>query len=279
MSGPQAAAGEAAAGEAAAPAGLVLRRALIGWGLGDLALGQRRAAAAWLTAELLAAALVAWLVIGLAETTAYLVPFLAGCAFLGVWVLQAALAYRRARAARGETGPAPVGSPAAAIAWLALPLLVWGTAFWLVGGQAGTPGAVLDRFETAWPDVEAHQLPASLASDPADVTQEARSALATLHADCAARGGSDCSGALGLLRDLRISVTDRGDGTATALAQVVTFERRPTTILGFISGTELVPVPQRTVLTLELATVAAPLPGGVDVGAHRWQIVNASPSP
>ena len=41
--------------------------------------------------------------------------------------------------AQGAIGPTPVGSPAAAMVWLSLPLLVWGTAFWLVGAQAATP--------------------------------------------------------------------------------------------------------------------------------------------
>jgi hypothetical protein len=263
----------------AAPPGLVLRRSLIAWGLGDLALGRRRAAATWLAAEVLAALVVAWLVIGLAETTAYLVPFLAGCAFLAAWTVQAALAYQRARATHGATGPTPIGSPAAAMVWLSLPLLLWGTAFWLVGAQAATPAAVLDRFETRWSDLPAAAtLPDALASNRLAVTSAALAALTRLETRCEVAGSSGCGSPATLLRNLRITVTAAGGDGATAVAQVVSFERRPSTFLWFIAGTELVPVPQETVLTLELRTVPATLPGGIDIGARRWQIVNASPA-
>ncbi len=263
----------------AAPPGQVLRRSLIAWGLGDLALGRRRAAVAWFVAEVLAALVVAWLVVGLTETTAYLVPFLAGCAFLVAWAAQAALAYHRARSAQGASGPTPVGSPAAAMVWLSLPLLVWGTAFWLVGAQAATPAAVLDRFETTWPDLPAAaSLPAGLTTNRLAVTSAALEALTTLETDCANGAARGCDNPATLLRNLRITLTDQDGESATAVAQIVSFERRPSTWLGLIAGTELVPVPQQTVLTLELRTAAAPLPGGIDIGARRWQIVNASPA-
>ncbi len=264
----------------AAPAGLVLRRALLAWGLGDLALGRPRAAAAWLVGELLGALIVAWLVIGLAETTAYLIPFLAGCAFLVVWTLQAALAYHRARAAAGAIGPTPVRSPAAALAWLGVPLLVWGTAFWLVGGLAATPAAVLDRFETRWPDLaSAGVLPDALTTNRATVTTAALGALATLETRCREDPDSACDDPGTLLRNLRITVTAQDGDAATAVAEIVKFERRPSTFLWFIAGTELVPVPQQTVLTLDLRATSVPLPGGIDIGARSWRIVNASAQP
>jgi hypothetical protein len=261
----------------AAPAGLVLRRALIAWGLGDLALGRPRAAVAWLLAEVLAALAVAWLTIGLAETTAYVIPFVAGFLFLVAWTAQATAAYHRARAASGDTGPAPVGSPAAVMVWLGIPLLVWGTVFWLVGGQSATPAAVLDRFETSWADLAAGgSLPDAVAANPVAVGAAARGALAALQATCTADNDETCGSPALLLRDLRITVTAQSDETATAVAQVVTFERRPSTFLWFIAGTELVPVPQRTILTFDLRAAPAPLPGGIDVGARTWRIVNAS---
>jgi hypothetical protein len=261
----------------AAPAGLVLRRALLAWGLGDLALGRPRAAAAWLIAELAGAIGVGWLVIGLAETTAYVIPFLAGCAFLVAWTTQAALAYHRARVAAGTIGPTPVGSPAAAMAWLGVPLLIWGTAFWLVGGQAATPAAVLDRFETTWPALAASgSLPDGITTNQLAVRGAALDALQGLAARCNADGGTSCGQPATLLRNLRITVTAEGDATASAVAQIVTFERRPSTFLGFIAGVELVPVPQVTVLTFDLRASPTLLPGGIDVGARTWRIVNAS---
>lgn len=262
------------------PSGTVLRRALIAWGLGDLALGRRRAGVTWLVAELLAAAAVVYLVAGLWDTTAYLVPYLAGTAFLATWAAQAAVAYHRARSARGAIGPTPVGSPAAAIAWLSVPLLVWGTGFWLVGGQSATPAAVLDQFETRWPALSAGgSIPAEMAIDPSSVSAAARQALATLALRCPGGSPGTCTGELASrLRDVRMTVTDQSGETATAVAQVVAFEQRPSKLLWFITGTDLVPVPQETVLTLTLRAIPAPLPGGIDVGARRWQIVNARPS-
>jgi hypothetical protein len=162
------------------------------------------------------------------------------------------------------------------MAWLSIPILVWGTGFWLAGGQAASAAAVLDRFEAAWPDLRSGSLPASLVADPS-VNATARAALATLDAACRSDGTDDCDDPATLLRNLRISITDEAAGTATAVAQLVAFERQPTTVLWFIAGTELVPVPRQTVLTLALRAEPAPLPGGIDVGARRWRIVSARP--
>ncbi len=75
----------AAPRSAATTAGSVLRRSVLIWGLGDLALGRRRAALAWMAAEALSAAFLAYVVVGLTDTTLYLVPFLGGIAFLLAW--------------------------------------------------------------------------------------------------------------------------------------------------------------------------------------------------
>ena len=90
---------------------------------------------------------------------------------------------------------------------------------------------------------------------------------------------SDCSAsARNLVRDVRIAVTATGPDAATATITVVSFERRPSRFLGIFAGTELVPVPRQTLLSLQLRAVPAPLPGGVRVGAQRWQIVDAAAS-
>ena len=62
--------------------GRVLRRAIVGWGLGHAALGQREVGAALLAAELLGLALIGAASATLADTTWYLVPFVMGSAFL-----------------------------------------------------------------------------------------------------------------------------------------------------------------------------------------------------
>jgi hypothetical protein len=256
--------------------GTVLQRALLCWGLGHLALGRIRAGGLWFAAELGGLALVAYLAIGLADTTAYLVPYVAGSVFVAAWAAQATIAYREARAREEAAGPVPGGSPAAAMIWLSLPLLIWGSGFWLVGAQGTTPSAVLDRFEASWPDLgEKGPLPASITTDPAAVTAVATSALAGLLANCPASVPDCSSNPAALLRTMRITITDQGPDAATGVVQLVTFERQPSRFLWIISGTELVPVPTQTVLVVELRAAAAPLPGGLDVGARRWKIVSA----
>ena len=257
--------------------GTVLRLALVAWGLGDLALGLRARAAAWLAAEVAAALLVAYLTVSLGDSTWYLLPFLAGIAFLAAWVLQAVASYRRAQQAQGAIGPTPPRSPAAAVAWLCLPLLAWGTGFWLVAGGGSGPAAVVDRFETAWPQaVGGGSLDASLGLDAAS-QQASREALHDLTDLCAAgRLSSDCADATGnLLRDVRFTLTQRSGDAATVVAQVVTYERRPSRFLGLFAATDLVAVPQETILVMLLRAEPAPLIAGLDVGARRWHVVSA----
>src|SRR5439155_8485386 len=117
-------------------------------GLGPGRPGARpeMAGVAWLVAEILAVVPLVFLSIGLADMTWYLIPFLAGVLFLTAWAVQAALAYQAAL--REGAGRDLGGSRAAAasMAWLTVPLLLWGTGFWLVSGTASSPAAALDRF-------------------------------------------------------------------------------------------------------------------------------------
>jgi hypothetical protein len=260
----------------------VLHLALLVWGLGHLAIGRRGAAIALVLAEVVAALLVAYLFIGLADGTWYVVPFLAGFAFLMAWAIQAMLAYQRALSLL-EAGAATLPHPRAAaigLAWLTLPLLLGGTGFWLVSGSAATPAAVLDRFETSWPDL-AHGsgLDPALGLD-ASVSASAREALEMLQRLCAEGAlTTDCASDAGdLLRDVRIAVIQKGPGAASATVTVVSFERRPSRFLGLFAATELVPVPRQTILTISLRAVPALLPGGVDLGAQRWRIVDVTTS-
>ena len=239
--------------------GLVLGRALLGWGLGHLALGRGAVGWSLLVAEVLGALLVAWLTIGLASTSAYLVPFLAGIAFITAWAWQAVAAYRAARARRPQSTGAPERSPAAAIGWLSLPLLAWGTGFWLIGADAATPAATLDRFVSAWSEgtLEADGWPASVVEAAAD-------------ADRALGSGPD------RLRDVRFTLVEASDDRATAVAEAIHYERRPSSFLWVFRGSELVPVADEQLLSLDLAADSVPLPGGGDIGAVRWELVDAS---
>ena len=239
--------------------GRVLRWALLGWGLGHLLLGRIGPAIGLLAAELAAALLVAWLFIGLADTSAYLVPFLAGVAFLIAWAGQAVAAYRSAQSRVPDARPAPPRSPALVIAWLTLPLLVWGGGFWLVGARAASPAAVLDRFVTDW---------AAGALDsgewPPEVVARAQLAAGALET------GRE------RLRDVRVRVADASGNRAAAVAESVHYERRDARFLWVFAGSELVPVVDREVLALRLAARPAELPGGGEIGAVRWELVEAT---
>lgn len=239
--------------------GRVLRRALLGWGLGHLALGRTTVGLSLLAGEAVAALLVAWLTIGLASSSAYLVPFVAGAGFIVAWAWQAVAAYHAARARQPLPAGAPERSPAAAIGWLSLPLLVWGTGFWLIAADAATPAATLDRFVTAWSDgtLEADGWPAAAIDAAAD-------------ADRALGSGAD------RLRDVRFTVVEASDERATAVAEAIHHERRPSSFLWVFRGTELHPVADERVLSLELVAVPVPLPGGGDIGAVRWELVDDS---
>lgn len=239
--------------------GRVLGRALLGWGLGHLALGRATAGWALLASEVVAALLVAWLTIALASSSAYLVPFLAGVAFLAAWAWQAIAAYRAARARQAEPSDAPERSPAAAIGWLSLPLLAWGAGFWLIGAGAATPAATLDRFVTAW----------------TDGTLEADGwALAVV--DAAADADRDLGSARERLRDVRFTIVEASNTRAAAVAEAIHYERRPSSFLGVFQGSELYPVADEQLLSLELAAVPVQLLGGGDIGAVRWELVDAS---
>jgi hypothetical protein len=262
----------------AANPGRVIGLSLLAWGFGYLALGRRTVALAWLIAEIVAAALVAYLFIGLADTTWYLLPFVAGVLFLVVWGAQAVLAYRAAGALLAAAGEPVPRSAAASMAWLTIPLLVWGTGFWLATGSATSAAATLDHFESSWPSLASGGKLDPELDTHAVVSASAARALATLQRLCAAGDLSgDCSGsARNLVRDVRISLTTSGTSAATATVTVVSFERRPSQFLGIFAASELVPVPRQTLLTLHLRAQPAPFPGGLQLGAERWQILDAA---
>jgi hypothetical protein len=256
----------------AAP-GRVLRLSLLAWGLGELAIGRRYVGSSWLLAEAIGLALVAsstWL---LAGTTWYLLPFVLGMAFLAVWAYQAVAAYRHAQRLSGQaTPPAARRSPAAAAAWLTIPLLAWGTGFWLISADGASPAAVTDSFLSSWTDAAAGPSPSAwsdgLALDAAALSAATARATDRLEAMCSAGSLPDDCGddPANLLRDVRIRVQSADDDHASAVAEAVRFERRPTRLLGMFEASELVPVAVEEILRLDL--VAQPAFGG----ARRWAI-------
>jgi hypothetical protein len=239
--------------------GRVLRRALIAWGWGHLSIGRSALGATLLLAEVAAVLVVGWLTIGLADSSAYLVPFLVGVGFLVAWGAQAVHAYRTAHSAQPAGPPVtPERSPATAIGWLSLPLLAWGAGFWLIGAHAATPAAALDRFVSAWTagELEGGEWPMAVLA-AAD--------------EAAARLGSGPD----RFRDVRFSIIEERDGRAVAVGDAIHYERRDIRLLGIIPGSELVPVADERLLSLELEARPVALPGGTEIGALRWELVGA----
>jgi len=237
--------------------GRVLRRALIAWGLGHIALGRGGVGRALLLTEGVAAAVVAWLTLGLADSSAYLVPFLAGMAFIVAWGWQAIDAYRAAHQLEAARSPAPERSPAAAMGWLSLPLLIWGAGFWVIGAGSASPAAVLDAFVTDWTDGDLRD------TWPPGVVREADAAAAALGS------GADP------FRDVRIRVVSADGSRAEAVAEAIHFERRESQFLWVFAGSELVPVADDRVLTLQLRARPVELPGGGGIGAVQWELESA----
>jgi len=184
------------------------------------------------------------------------------------------MALRRVAVA-GQSAPR---AAAAAIAWLTVPLLVWGAGFWLVSGSATSPAAALDRFESSWPALATGgSLDSDLQADHR-LTTAARAALGALNRLCA-QGSltSDCSGgARNLVRNVRVSLVADGADAANATITVVSFERRPSQFLWLFAGSELVPVPRQTLLTLRLRAAPVAFPGDMQLGPRRWQIVSGT---
>ena len=243
-------------------AGRALRLALLAWGLGHRSLGEKFTATGWLAAELVGLLLVVYTTLTFANSTWYLLPFLLGTLFIGMWAFQAVDAYRRAERRQAARPPTPRGSPAAVIAWLTLPLLAWGAGFWLIGAEGASPGGVLDRFVSDWANVESSEFawPAGLVSDPAAVTPPARSALARLADEC--RAGTltpDCATApANLLHDVRVRIVSQTDTAATAVAEAVDYVQRPTRVLLIFNGSELAPVARVELLDRDSWSQASP---------------------
>jgi hypothetical protein len=249
----------------------VLRLAVLGWGLGHLALGRRAIGLAWLAGEVVAATGVVLLALAYADTSWYLLPFLAGSAFLSLWAVQAASAFRTAAGRVPAAAAASGGSPAAALAWLTVPMLLWGTGLWLVAGEAASPSAVVDRFVSDWAAVVdgTAAWDDGLAVAPSALTDAATGAVDALADRCGYSPDADCDSTAALLRGLRLRLVALSDERATAVAELVRYERRDASFLGIFATTELVPVPVAAVLQLTLTAEPAPY------GGETWTITDA----
>lgn len=253
----------------------VLRRALLIWGLGHLAIGDRRG---WLLvlAQPLAIGALAVLTALFIEGTRWMVVFPALVLLLVVWLFQALNAYRRA-VARG----AAVGGELQVA--LFLPLVVaLVTGFWLIGGTSGSPATTLREYVSAWQNGRtevAQELFTTTVDGPA-LSQTWTAQLNVLRehvADAALRfgptSGIDPEQPFNSLRFSELASTDAD--VAVVNVEIVRRQRVETVLLGFIptARQETVVVEQLGTISLRALPVAGPswLPP-LRTGARAWRI-------
>lgn len=256
-------------------ASAVLRRSLLLWGLGHIALGDRRG---WLLviAHPLGVLTLAVLALLLIEGTRWMLVFPALLLLLVVWFGQAFNAYRTAVA----LGAQPGGELQVALFLPVVLLLV--TAFWLLGGSAGSPATTLRAYVSAWEDGRGDGA-AMLFAAPTDpttlVTRWAaenaylRQHVAVAAATYGAQSGIDPAQPFNSLR-FSEAVPTTGE-MAVVTVELVRRQRVETVLLGFIPTAT-----QQTVVVEELGTVrlrALPVeaPGGLEwlrTGSRVWRI-------
>ncbi len=237
------------------PAPVVMRRALVVWGSGHLALGDRRG---WVLLALQVLSVVFLVVLAsafLEGSRAFLV-FLALAVFFAAWGGQAVDAQRKAVAAGG--------SPGGAIQLLALAPVVGivMTGFWLVAGSSGSPEATLQRYVLAWQDRRADLAAQLFVSPPAADALAVRWAQQEAYlrdrlGELSASGGGGPEAGIDPERPFRSLVVTLPDqprlepdipGTeadrVTAYLEIVRPVRRETTFLGIFPAArqEMVPV-------------------------------------
>lgn len=239
----------------------VLRRALLIWGWGHIALGDRRG---WLLVLLQPLALgglsfAAWQLI---EGTRWLAVFLPLVALLVFWVGQAVHAHRRALA----RGAAPGGE--LQLAWFLPVVLALVSTFWLIGGRQSSPASAVEAYMTAWqsgrPDIAVGLFGTTgpLQTELASFWGEQRNWLTS-----AIESGRNTYGSASGLDPARpfrsLRVTQSGPNAFTV--ELVRSESYQSTLLGFIPTAGQRTVVEARVLSLTVfqQQVAGPLPSSV----------------
>jgi hypothetical protein len=276
-------------------AAAVLRRALLGWGLGHLALGDRRG---WALLAAEVAAISAWLIaaVQLIQGSGWLALFLA---LLGLLLVHAGQAVHAQRMAL-RLGAAPGGE--LQMAWL-LPVVTLVVAgFWLLAGNRGSPEATLAGYVAAWQadHVEAGQ---ALLVPCTGVVDSCGAVPARLSADWHAQGsyiadrvafaaqtygpasGLDPSMPFNGLRFSLVSPCTAGqsaDDEACAAVDIVRFQRIETTLFGFIPTASREIVVVERLGTINLTTVRGQpvlsLSGApwIELPSREWRIASVS---
>jgi hypothetical protein len=236
-----------------------MRRSLVLWGWGNLALGDRRGWALMILEPFFIAGL---LLVGvqLTDGTQWLIVFVPLVALLVVWLGQAIYAYQRAlRLGAAAGGEAQV----ALFLPVAVTLL---TIYWLVGGSFGSPAATVERYALDWMSMrpaDAVQLFVS-PPDPSGLGATWQAEMAFLRTRIG-QAADEYGPGSGLHPDSPFDNLRFGEpveeqpGLAQVTIDIVRQEEVQTTILGFIptASEETVSVERAGVVSLRLV----PQPG------------------
>jgi hypothetical protein len=253
----------------------ILRLAVIGWGLGHIALGLRRG---WLLLALQPAAIAfaAVVVAALLDGTRWLVVFPPLLVLFLVWIGQALDAHRRALRA----GYAPGGEWAIA-AVLPVMLLVL-TAFWVLGGRYSSPSATLQAYTDAWirdrPDAASALFVAPRAPEDMDRLweEERRNVVERISRARALYGRDSGLDPERPFDSLRFRQQTASDGRVAMIGEIVRNERVETTLLGFIPTASQQTVVVEPGVTVWLQLQPQPLPEwleGLPMESQAWKIV------
>lgn len=253
----------------------MLRRALLLWGLGHLALGDRRGLLLAIAHPLAVAGMLVLAAL-LIDGTRWMLVFPALLLFLVIWLGQALNAHRRAVALGAEPG----GELQVA---LFLPVVVAiVTAFWLVGGSHGGSATTLREYVSAWedgrPDVAAGLFaapvdPAALAAGWTEEEAYLRRRVTEAAALYGATSGIDPDQPFNSLRFIELPATTP-DG-ALVEVEIVRRQRVETVLLGFIPTATQETVVVEELGTIRLRSLPAPSPvwlPSVRTGARVWRI-------
>lgn len=257
------------------PAAIVLRRALLLWGLGHLAIGDRRG---WLLVIAHPLAIAGLLVFAalLIDGTRWMLVFPALVLVLVIWLGQALNAHRQAVA----LGAAPGGELQVALFLPVVVALV--TGFWLVGGSDGAPATTLRQYVSAWedgrPDIAARLFaapvdPASLAAGWRDEESYLRQRVTDAAALYGPTSGIDADQPFNSLRFTELPATNAD--SALVDVEIVRRQRVDTVLLGFIPTATQETVVVEALGTIRLMSLPAPPPAwlpSIHTGARVWRI-------
>jgi hypothetical protein len=257
------------------PAASVLRRSLFVWGLGQLAIGDRRGWLLLIVQPLAIAGLFVFAAL-LIQGTRWMVVFPALLLVLFAWLGQALAAYRQA-IKRG----APAGGELQVVGFLPVAVVAV-TVFWLVGGSLGAPATTLGRYVSAWEHNDSAEA-AQLFAEPTSTAEiEAMWAAQTAYLERAVTAAAIQYGPLSGLdpeepfNSLRFTEQPSSSADVASVAvELVRRQRVESMLLGFIptATQETVVVEQIGTIDLRaLPDTPPPWLAGIKTGASVWLI-------